>query len=197
MPSGENNMGYASIANDSFELALKRMENIIRKNGYDFVPGAKLLDTVVSPSDNIIAGIIKAFENCGYPKEQLLLIIGTDFSKRTRAYLKENSLYMTVLKNNNELHDAILSIANALKSGKKFDTSRFTMRDTYNRKARVQTLLCGSFVATGDLKSIDILQFKDNFPKAIAKYLPSQIGSYRPASGDNKLEYTKVIFKGK
>ena len=133
----------------------------------------------------------------GYPKEQLQLIIGTDISKRTRAYLKENSLAMTILKNNNELHDAILSIANALKSGKKVDTSRFTMRDTYNRKARVQTLLCGSFVATGDLKSIDRLQFKDNFPKAIAKYLPSQIGSYRPASGDNKLEYTKVIFKGK
>ena len=68
MPAGENTMGYASIANDSFYLALKRMENIIRKNGYDFVPGAKLLDTVVSPSDNIIAGIIKAFENCGLSK---------------------------------------------------------------------------------------------------------------------------------
>lgn len=31
VPSGENTMGYASIANDSFELSLKRMENIIRK----------------------------------------------------------------------------------------------------------------------------------------------------------------------
>ncbi len=141
-------MGYASIADNSEDKAYKRMLYLIEKQNYGVSKDKVHLDAIISPSESITLGIVKALKKSGFAEYEYPYIISADLDIASEMCIYKRQIDMGVYKDYKALHKALLSIANAKSQNK---VVKLEDNDTYYNGAKyLATLTCESIPVTLD-----------------------------------------------
>ncbi len=146
VPSGETTIDKCNITNWNTALAMARMLDLIKEQGY--APDGKKLDAVLVSNDSCASGVIMALKESGYTAENIPIVTGQDCDVQNVKYLEEGLQGMSVFKDTRELAKKTAKLIEALVKGKEFkpdDTAR------YNNDVKVvPTYLCTPVKVTLD-----------------------------------------------
>ena len=139
--SGEKSLETCATQGWDREIAMKRMESLIKSQGY-LPEGSKgsRIDAVLSPNDSIGNGIIRAFENAGFTEKNIPVITGQDGELEAVKNIHKGLLGMTIFKDANILCDRVVRMTNQLVNKQDVEIND---NETYNNgKILEKTFMC-------------------------------------------------------
>lgn len=135
--SGEQKADEISIPGWDNETALKRIDSLIAKQGYN--PSTQKLDAVLSPNDGIAGSIIYALEKVGFTKGNMPVITGCDATQTGIENIKKGLQGMSIYKSG-ELVKGVVEMAQAISKGEEPD---YNDDFSYDNGVKVmKSLLC-------------------------------------------------------
>ena len=121
IPSKENDLTHCSIANWDKELAMKRMDSLVAKEGYG--PAGKKLHAVISASDTITDGILASLKRNGFANKDLPFLTGMDGSLVAIKGIADGERGSSVYRDPRTLHEAVVKMVSSIVKGETPETN--------------------------------------------------------------------------
>lgn len=140
-PSGQVKMHDCAIDKWSDDIAMKRMDSLITKQGYKpDGTGKQHLDAIYSSADVLTDGILVALKNHGYKAGKMPVITGQDAKPETLKEILDGEVTMTVFKDADLLVDRVAKMVKSLSEGKEVEINDTKTYD--NGTGPVKTYQC-------------------------------------------------------
>jgi len=146
VPSGQKDKDECATPGWSTKEAQKRMENLIRSQGYG--PKGKRLDVVLSTNDSVANGITNALKDAGYNKSNFPVLTGQDCDRISVKNMLDGTQTMSVFKDTRTLATKTVDMINAIMKGKEPEINDTT--SYYNGDHVVPAYICTPVVVTID-----------------------------------------------
>ncbi len=154
-PSGQVTLHDCAIDKWSDDIAMKRMDSLIGKQGYKpDGTGKQHLDAIYSSADILTGGILVALKNHGYKAGVMPVITGQDAKPETLKEILDGEVTMTVFKDPDLLVDRVVQMLKSISEGKEVEVND---TKTYDNGA--------GFVKTYQCEPVEIN--KDNLKKLL------------------------------
>jgi putative multiple sugar transport system substrate-binding protein len=140
-PSGQVTLHDCAIDKWSTDLALKRMDDLLAKQGYKSSgTGMKHLDAVYSSADCLSTGILTSLEKHGYKAGSMPVITGQDANADILRKILAGEVTMTVFKDSDVLVDRVAKMVASMAKGEEVEINDTTSYD--NGAGPVKTYQC-------------------------------------------------------